>query len=698
MAARIFANKLIDARPDKFDPRDRFYAPRLIRPDDAYPVMDDIAEYFDLYTNKFDLILDQGREGACTGFGLAAVINYLLFLRDAPRLDDAKKLKSAERVSPWMIYQLARRYDEWPGEDYEGSSCRGAMKGWFHHGVCREDLWPNARGGRRPKPRETAPWQSDAPKRPLGAYYRVDATSVADMQSAIFEVGAIYCSASVHAGWDIDATKAIRTLKWRHGAPKTGGHAFALVGYDETGFIVQNSWGPKWGFHGFARVTYADWLANGDDAWVAMLGARIKGVAPDVVLSSSRGAARLAPAAVRGLANGATNATVSQAPGQHRWSLGETLDHALVVGHLGKGETTLVSETASSESARRVLFDNPNDWFGKLPPASPKRLAVYFHGGLNSLDDGLVRTSVLGPCFLDNGVYPVFVDWRSGVMETIGDILESAHPTPGVGPSPEGPAGDVLGRLGRIASDVLDRVLEAGAAPLGSSLWNNMKSRCLAAAQPDGASYKVAECVADLVKTHPQLELHLVGHSAGSIMIGALLAVLGRRGVKVKTCSLYAPACTVEFAAQTYIKAFDSQVLAPKSVAIDLLSDGNEEADTVGPYGKSLLYLVSRSFEKHKTPILGMEAVWNPDLDEQGIFVDEAARLNPIITKWRGAWAGDPPRVLASPSIVTGQGASQRSVHGCFDNWIEGVSKTLNRIRAEPQGTRLPRPIRSLEY
>lgn len=102
-----------------------------------------------------------------------------------------------------------------------------------------------------------------------------------------------------------------------------------------------------------------------------------------------------------------------------------------------------------------------------------------------------------------------------------------------------------------------------------------MKSRCLAAAQPDGASYKVAECVADLVKTHPQLELHLVGHWAGSIMIGALLAVLGRRGVKVKTCSLYAPACTVEFAAQTYIKAFDSQVLAPKSVAIDLLSDGN---------------------------------------------------------------------------------------------------------------------------
>ena len=29
-----------------------------------------------------------------------------------------------------MLYEMARRYDEWPGENYEGSSARGAMKGW----------------------------------------------------------------------------------------------------------------------------------------------------------------------------------------------------------------------------------------------------------------------------------------------------------------------------------------------------------------------------------------------------------------------------------------------------------------------------------------------------------------------------------------------------------------------------------------
>ena len=38
-----------------------------------------------------------------------------------------------------MFYELAKLYDEWPGQDYEGSSCRGALKGWHKHGVCSVD-------------------------------------------------------------------------------------------------------------------------------------------------------------------------------------------------------------------------------------------------------------------------------------------------------------------------------------------------------------------------------------------------------------------------------------------------------------------------------------------------------------------------------------------------------------------------------
>ena len=53
---------------------------------------------------------------------------------------------------------------------------------------------------------------------------------------------------------------------------QTGGHAFALVGYNERGFIVQNSWGGNWGAAGFAVLSYEDWVTNSTDAWAVALG------------------------------------------------------------------------------------------------------------------------------------------------------------------------------------------------------------------------------------------------------------------------------------------------------------------------------------------------------------------------------------------------------------------------------------------
>lgn len=40
-----------------------------------------------------------------------------------------------------MLYEMARKHDEWPGENYEGSSCRGVVKGFANMGVCRESYW-----------------------------------------------------------------------------------------------------------------------------------------------------------------------------------------------------------------------------------------------------------------------------------------------------------------------------------------------------------------------------------------------------------------------------------------------------------------------------------------------------------------------------------------------------------------------------
>jgi hypothetical protein len=62
--------RILNARPDTLDFRDKMYQASLYE----VPVKVELDEY-----KSWNVpILDQGVEGACTGFGLATVANYLL--------------------------------------------------------------------------------------------------------------------------------------------------------------------------------------------------------------------------------------------------------------------------------------------------------------------------------------------------------------------------------------------------------------------------------------------------------------------------------------------------------------------------------------------------------------------------------------------------------------------------------------------
>ncbi|WP_336485277.1 C1 family peptidase [Methylobacterium nigriterrae] len=226
--------RTFDALPDTVDFRDTLYIPALV----AVSAISDLAAY-----RKFGIpVLDQGREGACTGYGLATVANYLLRARG--------KDPSADEVSAWMLYTMAKRYDEWPGEDYDGSSARGAMKGWHKHGLCAKRLWEDGARDRT----LTEARSADALLRPLGAYFRVNHRDLVAMHAAISEVGVLYATASVHEGWQ-QLRPGDERIAYQPGAVPIGGHAFAIVGYDRDGFWIQNSWGRDWGADGIALVT-----------------------------------------------------------------------------------------------------------------------------------------------------------------------------------------------------------------------------------------------------------------------------------------------------------------------------------------------------------------------------------------------------------------------------------------------------------
>ncbi|MEM6364914.1 MAG: C1 family peptidase, partial [Planctomycetota bacterium] len=241
---------VLDARPDRIDHRDRPYRPPLISLPPRWPRLRDIELALPYFRR---MVLDQGREGACTGFGLASVINYVLWRDQVLSLPRSERgllaidLGQAEIdiVSPYQLYHLARVYDEWEGEDYEGSSCRGAVKGYHKHGACLLELWSQKSA---PTGDARQRWQRDAATRPLGAYYRISRRSINDLQAAIYQVGAVYASANVHAGWQVDPSdRDLPMIEYRQGRAVTGAHAFAIIGFESRGLIIQNSWGSDWG-------------------------------------------------------------------------------------------------------------------------------------------------------------------------------------------------------------------------------------------------------------------------------------------------------------------------------------------------------------------------------------------------------------------------------------------------------------------
>ena len=641
----------LTARKDAIDLRDRPYLPPPISLLPEYPPAEHVHKYLPLYT-KAGLILNQGHEGACTGFGLACVVNYLRWRR----FGLPAKMAS---VSPRMLYNFARRYDEYAGEDYDGSSCRGALKGWFRHGVCLADDWPY-RAEHSPPPQYGYAQRATATT--LGVYYRVDLKSITDLQAAIQEVGAVYVSSTTHDGWDA-VTHTTKPTKGHAQLPvipfdgrpsETGGHAYALVGYNANGFILQNSWGDKWGAGGFAVITYADWLANAMDAWAAALGV---------------------PGVVVGKANSIGTPVAGRAGADRSrwWDEATAYEHSIVTGNDGRVRRYL-TEDESSRMLMHQAAGLPDRWFRASAGSGKKRLVIYAHGGLNSEKDAIERARAMGRFFTGNGAYPLFLVWKTGLLESIGNIFsEFGRQQP--------PRAAGVGEWFTEQSDALiEKTIGRG---LARPIWSEMKENAELTCSAGRGGALLASALQKLAGTWADdFELHLVGHSAGAIILGRLLTPLVACGLgdRIASIQLYAPACSVQFANQHYASRADLM----KRLFIDVLSDRNERDDSVASiYRKSLLYLVSNALESDlRAPILGLANV--ADRNYRGW--DGSSTTGEVLRIWREAakQAGLRDRI----SIVERDKILQRikppksssASHGGFDNDVEIVSATLKRI------------------
>ena len=538
-------DRVLNVKADPPDLRDRIYKPALI------PLEPTIEPPGD------SIILDQGREGACTGFALAAAINFLL----------DRQSRNSLRASPRMLYEMAKRHDEWPGQDYDGSSCRGAIRGWSNMGVCADDLWPY--DANRPDDRLTIERARAARSTTLGAYYRLR-PNVTDYHAALNEVGVLYVSAKVHEGWF--APKGTPSVI-RPGSP-AGGHAFAIVGYNDHGFWVQNSWGPDWGQRGHALWPYEDWLANVTDGWAVRLALPVPQIFGLTAKSSETG----------------QDAEVAERRKRKPPKRSEIAGHFI---HFDDGKLKERGDYWST-------LDDVKQTADLIKAHDYKHLLIYAHGGLNSPKASATRIRALKHGFKRNGVYPVHIMYDTGLAEELGDVVRRA-----LGLSEER-AGGFL--------DWTDKIIEDAVRKPVTPIWEEMKrdARLPFAEKSSDGSQSIRAFAETLAGTGTSI--NIAGHSTGGVLIGHLLAGLDKLDmpVPIKSLTLFAPACRVEFFEQTYVPYLDGKAgKAPKveNMLVYNLNDELEQDDQVAyAYRKSLLYLVSRALERDKDrPLLGME-------------------------------------------------------------------------------------------
>jgi hypothetical protein len=122
------------------------------------------------------------------------------------------------------------------------------------------------------------------------SYSRVPISNLDDLRAAIAEFGAVYVTAVVHKGW----RKAGPDGRIPYPDAVMGAHAFVLVGYNDEGFWVHNSKGVGWGRMGYGLLSFADWLDNGQDAWVAEIAAHRR----QAIRAGSSASSRSRPAGV----------------------------------------------------------------------------------------------------------------------------------------------------------------------------------------------------------------------------------------------------------------------------------------------------------------------------------------------------------------------------------------------------------------
>lgn len=356
-------------------------------------------------------------------------------------------------------------------------------------------------------------------------------------------------------------------------------------------------------------------------------------------------------------------------------SRGARIDAALLASmrphlvNLRMGRLSDRGEISSTPADVDAIFEQALPRALETAQAQGRRLRVLFyaHGGLVSESSGLQIAAKHIDWWKRNDVYPIYFIWETGLFETIGQLLVRTQQ-----------------RTARaIPRDLwdhtLDPLIEIGARALqGDLIWAGMKASAEhAVAEPGtgdpvggGARYVAGRLKAFCDAHRRDVELHAVGHSAGSIFHSHFLACAHELGVPAfESATFLAPAVRIDtFRDRLGTRIGDGG--AVRRVTLFTMQRDYERADNcANVYHKSLLYLVSNALEtKRGAPLLGLE---------------ESLRADPAMKSLFGL--GETPSsqggvVWSVTAADTGASASTARAHAAFDDDVPTMNSVARRV------------------
>ena len=182
-------------------------------------------------------IKDQGSVGSCVAHSTAEILEY--------------HNSNDERLSTNFIYGIHYKLfgSKGPGM-YMREACKIAQKyGDPLYDLCRGNTEVDSVYQLAAKAFEKPEVLENASKHRISSYARL--VSQNDIKYALMEYGPVLSSITWYEENKVDKSGVLQ-----QGITPEGGHAIMTYGWNEQGWLCQNSWGTYWGNKGYFRLPY----------------------------------------------------------------------------------------------------------------------------------------------------------------------------------------------------------------------------------------------------------------------------------------------------------------------------------------------------------------------------------------------------------------------------------------------------------